>query len=351
MNQKDDSAWEEAQRRCRLSDEEVRMARELGFQPRSLIKNIPSPSQQWKAPVGEWVRALYEKKIGSRKQTDSAPAAPPVRNQVIEFRNPEHPWPDKPHIPELVLYDPPDFEGDEDEDVNAAWDKYAFQDSFEPPEEPSEEDIDAENTRGLRRQCLYRWAAQSVAIAMGKLPEVRKVAAFGAVAQPLEMEVPRSREFRRYRIEVLHKCTDLDLAVWTANLPGLKELKRAMSSGLSVVENTAWGGVANHQVDVHIFDAESGAYRGRLCAFGQCPKPRKMQCLVPGCGAQPFLQQFERYRFNSAQFEGEPKVTLFDRASGFLVRPPRIDAKPARFVRRPRKDDEGFDDENEDPPF
>jgi hypothetical protein len=28
-----------------------------------------------------------------------------------------------------------------------------------------------------------------------------------------------------------------------------------MSSGLSVVENTAWGGVAHHQVDVHVFDA------------------------------------------------------------------------------------------------
>jgi hypothetical protein len=201
----------------------------------------------------------------------------------------------------------------------------------------------------LRSQCLYRWAAQSIAVAMSELPEVAKVAAFGAVAQPLATEVPRFREFRRYQIEVLHECSDLDLAVWTANLPGLKELKRAMSSGLSVVQNTAWGGVAHHQVDVHIFDAGSGAYRGRLCAFGQCPKPRKMQCLVPGCGAQPFLQQLERYRFNAAQFEGEPKVTLFDRASRFLVRPPRIDAKPARFVRRPREVDEGFDDK--DVPF
>lgn len=54
MHQKDDSAWEEAQRLCRLSDEEVRMARELGFQPRSLIKNIPSPSQKW-ASSGESV--------------------------------------------------------------------------------------------------------------------------------------------------------------------------------------------------------------------------------------------------------------------------------------------------------
>jgi hypothetical protein len=298
--------------------------------------------------VSDWVRSLYEEKIGSRKQTSGAPATPAVRNQVIEFRNPEHPWPDKPEIPELVLEDPFESEGDEDEDVDTAWDKYAFQDSFGPPEEPSEEDIDQQNTRMLRRQCLYRWAAQSVAIAMSQLPEVQKVAAFGAVAQPLEMEVPRFREFRRYQVEVLHECSDLDLAVWT-NLPGLKELKRAMSSGLSVVQNTAWGGVAHHQVDVHILDAESGAYRGRLCTSGQCPKQRKIQCLVPGCGAEPFLQQFERYRFNSARFEGEPKVTLFDRASGFLVRPPRIDAKPARFVRRAREVDEDFDDEN--PPF
>jgi hypothetical protein len=107
---------------------------------------------------------------------------------------------------------------------------------------------------------------------MSQLPEVQKVAAFGAVAQPLQMEVPRFREYRHHRIEVLHECE--------------------------------------------------------------------------GCGEQPFLQQFEKYRFNSARFDGEPKVILFDRASGFLVRPPRIDAKPARFVRRARKDDEGFDDEN-----
>lgn len=330
MNRNDDSAWVEAKRRCRLSDEEVRMARELGFKPKYLMKNIPSPSQQWKAPVGEWVRGLCEKKI--------------ARNPVIEFRNPEHPWPDKPHIPELVLCDPLDSEGDEDEDV--AWDGYAFQDRIE---EPSEEDIDEQNTRMLRSQCLYRWAAQSIALAMSKLPEVQRVAAFGAVAQPLEMEVPRFREFRRYRIEVLHECADLDLAVWTANLPGLKELRRAKGSGLSVVQNTAWGGIAHHQVDVHIFDAGSGAYRGRLCSFGQCPKPRKMQCFVPGCGVQPFLQQFEKYRFNAARFEGESKVILFDRAGGFLVRPPRIDAKPARFVRRPKEVDEDFDDK--DVPF
>jgi len=54
--------WAEAQRRCRLSDEAVRMAKELGIGPRRLIKNIPAPTQQWKAPVEDWVRDLYDKR-------------------------------------------------------------------------------------------------------------------------------------------------------------------------------------------------------------------------------------------------------------------------------------------------
>jgi hypothetical protein len=57
VNQKKNE-WREAQRRCRLTDDDIRKAKELGFQPKSLIKNIPSPSQQWKAPVNLWLREL-----------------------------------------------------------------------------------------------------------------------------------------------------------------------------------------------------------------------------------------------------------------------------------------------------
>jgi hypothetical protein len=60
------------------------------------------------------------------------------------------------------------------------------------------------------------------------------------------------------------------------------------------------------------------------------------------------LQQFDDYQFHPAQFEVEPKVILFDRAAAFLVRPPRIDAKPTRFVRRD-KTVEAWNDE--DRPF
>lgn len=346
MNRQRQDEWSEAKRLCRLSDEELRMARELGLQPKSLIKNIPSPSQQWKAPVRDWVTSLYEQKFGSR-QPETRPSSepgpmPPDRPHVIEFRNPEHPWPDKPEIPELVLYEPIEF-GDDDDEEDADWYGNPFENRFEPP---ADEEVDEENTRMLRRQCLFRWAAQSVTVAMSALPEIQKVAAFGAVAQPLEMEVPRFRQFRRHRIDILHECADLDLAVWTADLTRLKELKRAMARGLSLVQDTPYGGVAHHQVDVHVLDAGNARYGGGLCIFGQCPKPGKRECLVPGCGAQLFLQQYEKYRFKAAQFEAAPKVILFDRAGGFLVRPPRIDATPTRIVHRARRDEEG---RNEDP--
>jgi hypothetical protein len=39
-----DEAWADAKKRCRLNDEDIRMAKELGMTPKSLTKNIPSPS-------------------------------------------------------------------------------------------------------------------------------------------------------------------------------------------------------------------------------------------------------------------------------------------------------------------
>jgi hypothetical protein len=329
--------WEEAKRRCRLSDDDIRKAKELGMQPRSLIKNIPSPSQQWKVSVRAWVRSLHAKKFGVRATPPAAPpVAPPAaaqpaagpkaaeRQPVVEFRNREHPWPDRPRVPDLIV--------DLNDDFDEPWEQHG---------PPDESDIAETSSRMIRRQYLFRWGAQSVAIAMSRLPEVRKVAAFGAIAQPLRMQVPRFGQYRRYRIEVPHECADLDLAVWLDDFSRLKELKRALGEGLGPLQDTPYGGIAHHQVDVHVFDAGSGLYRGRVCIFGQCPKPGKRECWVPNCGEKPFLQQFDESHFNDARFEREPKVTLFDRADGFLVRPPRVeDAKPAIVIElRPYEDD------------
>ena len=65
-----DQDWVEAKRRCQLNQDDIRKAKELGLNPRKLIKNIPSKSQQWKAPVKYWIRELYEKqqrKIAARR--------------------------------------------------------------------------------------------------------------------------------------------------------------------------------------------------------------------------------------------------------------------------------------------
>jgi len=86
--------WQEARQRCGLSDEDVRMAKELGFRPRNLLKNIPSKSQSWKAPVREWIRDLYAKRFGRGPRAKSGLGAlqtdaPQVRSAADERNHEE----------------------------------------------------------------------------------------------------------------------------------------------------------------------------------------------------------------------------------------------------------------------
>ena len=46
--------WDEAKRKCRLGEEEIRMAKEMGLNPKSLIRNIPIKMEMWKVPVKDW---------------------------------------------------------------------------------------------------------------------------------------------------------------------------------------------------------------------------------------------------------------------------------------------------------
>jgi hypothetical protein len=61
-----DPLWAKAKNVCRLNMDDIRMAKELGFSPQSLIKNRPSPSQAWKLPVKDWIRELHEKRFGRK---------------------------------------------------------------------------------------------------------------------------------------------------------------------------------------------------------------------------------------------------------------------------------------------
>ena len=53
--------WAEAKAKCRLNEDDIAIAKRLGLNPRSLIKNIPSKSELWKAPVKDWLHELDEK--------------------------------------------------------------------------------------------------------------------------------------------------------------------------------------------------------------------------------------------------------------------------------------------------
>lgn len=68
-----DERWVKAKARCRLNQEDIEMAKKLGISPISLIKNVPSPQQPWKAPIKVWIHNLYEERFGknssSRKPT------------------------------------------------------------------------------------------------------------------------------------------------------------------------------------------------------------------------------------------------------------------------------------------
>jgi len=59
---KRDIEWIETKKRCQLNVETVRMAKEMGLSPRSLIKNIPNKSESWKKPVYLWIREMYQER-------------------------------------------------------------------------------------------------------------------------------------------------------------------------------------------------------------------------------------------------------------------------------------------------
>ena len=54
--------WQEAKKKCRLNNEDIALAKRLGLNPKSLIKNIPSKSEPWKAPVKVWLHEIDEKR-------------------------------------------------------------------------------------------------------------------------------------------------------------------------------------------------------------------------------------------------------------------------------------------------
>ena len=125
----------------------------------------------------------------------------------------------------------------------------------------------------------FRTAAEWIARAFSTRPEVQKVALFGSIARPAN---PR------------HRYHDVDLAVWLWDVRDLRGLSRVQSRTLQELFAATDRGVANHQVDMFLFQPGTNRYLGRLCSFSSCPKWKK-ECTVPACGDTPFLQQHRNF--------------------------------------------------------
>jgi len=177
----------------------------------------------------------------------------------------------------------------------------------------------------LARQATFRRAADMIAADLTKIPEVRAVALFGSVARPLAREVPRFQPFKRHRIEILHECGDIDLAIAIDRLDHLAALNRARSRAVINLLKETGIGVAHHQVDVFLFGEGWNDYLGRLCTYGECPKG-KVECLTPGCGREPFLKQHEGFVLEPGALATDRAVPLYERENGFLRRAADLDA-------------------------
>jgi hypothetical protein len=86
-----DELWAEAKKKCRLNMEDIALAKRLGLNPHSLIKNIPNKSEPWKAPVKDWIHEIAEKrqKKSEQKQKRKETAAQTAKQAAEKPPEPE----------------------------------------------------------------------------------------------------------------------------------------------------------------------------------------------------------------------------------------------------------------------
>jgi hypothetical protein len=81
-----EAQWQEAKKKCRLNADDIALAKRLGLNPKSLIKNIPNKSESWKAPVSVWLHEIDDKRKrkADQKQRRKAKAAQNTDAQLPE---------------------------------------------------------------------------------------------------------------------------------------------------------------------------------------------------------------------------------------------------------------------------
>lgn len=316
--------WSEAQRRCGLTDADVHMAKELGFKPVALIRNIPTKSQPWKLPVKLWIHHLYAERFCDAPAPDAEPDEDGV-DMVGE---------DELLAQWDTVNEQPCFTHPHDGRVFSLEEagRYMMQRDPQKPSLPADARSDPRVAEAepyaRRRRREFRLAAEAVAAAMAALPEVRRIALFGSVAPAPGIASASGSESgsasspegngeltstSQHQRSAEHECKDVDLAVWISDLTNLKTLQKARTDALKMLLAERNIGVAHHQVDVFLLEPGTDRYLGRLCCFNACPKG-KPECDVPGCGAEPFLRQHAGFAFDWCD-ASRGAVLLYDRAT------------------------------------
>ncbi|HME50777.1 MAG TPA: hypothetical protein VKM55_01040 [Candidatus Lokiarchaeia archaeon] len=66
--------WSLVKFRCKVGDDTIRKAKELGMSPRALLaSNASRRDEPWKSPVDRWVDDLYEKRFSTRELKETKP--------------------------------------------------------------------------------------------------------------------------------------------------------------------------------------------------------------------------------------------------------------------------------------
>jgi hypothetical protein len=183
---------------------------------------------------------------------------------------------------------------------------------------PTKAAIVAEARGLLERQRVFRFAAARITAAFAQCRSVEAIALIGSVARPLRREVPRFAPYKQLRVRIAHECKDVDLAAWVSRLDGLDELRRARGRVVEEIVAECGHGPAVHEIEVFLLEPGTNRYLGRLCYFRQC-SAGKRDCLVDGCGHQPFLKQHNDFTFFPDALAEGAAVRLYDRDSGIIA--------------------------------
>jgi hypothetical protein len=88
--------WQDAKKKCRLNSEDIELAKRLGLNPRSLVKNIPNKSEPWKGPISVWLHEIDEKRRKKTEQKQKRKEKPQSPGMTAPTQNDS--------VPESFLY-------------------------------------------------------------------------------------------------------------------------------------------------------------------------------------------------------------------------------------------------------